>query len=456
MKNIFKSIAIGIATIFFVSCSKFIDLQPISNPTIDNYYTDLPGLKGAVNGIYDALQQSTQYGSTFLTLMEVRGDNVFSNNPGGGGGVQYQIEVFTETSSSSYLSDGWYGLYNGILRCNLVIENAPKISMDNTTANQLTGQAYFIRALSYFNLTRLWGKVPLITASQIADVARNNSRAEIADVYKQIISDLTTAKLQLPLVWSNASDKGRATSYAASALLAKVYLYQKNWSNVVSELQPIVDEINKTNGNLALVPQTTTFPNGLKTSKDIIFAVYYLNGGVGESANQNNRYRDQDNGYNISLNQSAFESGDNRAALVADKTGDRPLKFRVTPVSPSNETSGDFPILRAAEVMLMYAEAQNEIAFGNSSGLAALNAVRKNAGLADISPSDQSSFRTAIYNERRLELALECDRWFDINRTNQFATIFSGVPAFRTLYPVPQAEIDNVNNKTGWQNDGYN
>lgn len=455
MKNNFKSIAIGIVAIIFASCSDFINLQPISNPTIDNYYTDLPGLNGAVNGIYDALQQNTQYGSTFLTLMEVRGDNIFSNNPGGGGGVQYQVEVFTETSSSSYISDGWYGLYNGILRCNLVIENTPKIVKDKMASDQLMGQAYFVRALSYFNLTRLWGKVPLITSSQTADVARNNTRTETDEVYKQIISDLTIAKSQLPMVWSSASDKGRATSYAATALLAKVYLYQKKWSNVVSELQPLVDEINKTNGNLALVPQTITFPNALKTSKDIIFAVYYLNGGVGESVNQNSRYRDQDNTYNITLPQSLFESGDNRAALVAGKTGDRPLKFRATPINPSNETSGDFPVLRCAEVMLMYAEAQNEVVYGNSKALDAVNAVRKNAGLTNIAPIDQNSFRTAVYKEHRLELALECDRWFDILRTGQFATIFSGVPSYRMLYPVPQGEIDNVNNKTGWQNPEY-
>lgn len=455
MKNIIKSTIIGIVTITIVSCSDFINLQPISNPTIENYYTDLAGLKGAVNGSYDAIQQSTQYGSTFMTLMEVRSDNIFSNNPGAAGGVQYQVEVFTETSSSAYLSDGWYGLYNGILRCNLIIESAPKVVKDTLTANQLTGQAYFIRALSYFNLVRLWGKVPLITKSQTASEARNNSRSDIASVYQQIVNDLTIAKLQLPKAWANSSDKGRATSYAASALLAKAYLYQNKWSNVVSELQPLVDEINKTNGNLALVPQTTTFPNGLKTSKDIIFAVYYLNGGVGESADQGNRYRDQDNSYNITLSQTLFEPGDNRAALVVDKTGDRPLKFRVTPVSPSNETSGDFPVLRCAEVMLMYAEAKNEITYGSSQALAALNAVRTNAGIVNINPSDQASFRTAVYKERRLELALECDRWFDILRTGQFPSIFPGVPAYRMLYPVPQGEIDNVNDKTGWKNDGY-
>jgi predicted nucleic acid-binding Zn finger protein len=354
------------------------------------------------------------------------------------------------------LSGAWLSLYTAIYRCNLIIQNAANVTMSDTQRNNIVGQASFIRALSYFNLVRLWGKVPLITHTQSVSEARDNKRAEVADVYKQIIADLTEAK-KLPESWSDA-ESGRATSYAAKALLAKVYLYMGDFNNVVTELKPIVAAI-KAQKVLSLVPMPQTFPNNLKTSKDIIFAIQYLSGGVGESVHQNNRYRNNDNGNVISLEPSEFESNaDNRKALVAPTgSGQRPGKFNAP--ATNNETSADFPILRCAEVMLMYAEALNELsATPTVEALDALNAVRENAGIPDKTLeqlSTKEAFRTAVYKERRLELALECDRWFDIVRTKQFSTIFPGVANYRILYPIPQTEIENMNDKTGWQNDGY-
>jgi len=182
-------------------------------------------------------------------------------------------------------------------------------------------------------------------------------------------------------------------------------------------------------------------------------------GGVGESVNQNNRYRNQDNGNVIVLPQSLFEAGDNRKALVAPTSnGNRPLKFNSPQIN--NETNGDFPVIRAADVMLLYAEALNAtLTVPNTDALAALNAVRLNAGITALNLSTvatKDDFRNAVYKERRLELALECDRWFDILRTGQMAAIYPLVPAIRTVYPVPQVEIDNITDKTGWQNTGYN
>jgi hypothetical protein len=240
-----------------------------------------------------------------------------------------------------------------------------------------------------------------------------------------VINDLTDAVTKLPTTWSDAQ-RGKATSYAASALLAKVYLYQKRYDLVVSTLQPLATAIYA-GTVLAVVPQTTTFPSNLKTSKDIIFAVQYLNGGVGEAVNVDNRYRNNNNTNSITIPQAIFENTDNRKALLTPTgTGARPGKFN-SAASPSTEISGDFPVLRCADVLLMYAEALNEVAYGNSEAFKALNAVRTNAGITAKTAIDlpsQASFRTEVYLQRRLELALEADRWFDIVRTNQMATIF--------------------------------
>lgn len=437
-------------------CESFIDLKPVDYPTEETFYTDVKGLEGALIGMYDELQSSDQYGAKFMTLMEIRGDNVRNDNSGASGGVNYQIEVFTETPANTNFSNSWLSIYTAVYRCNLILQNMENVQMTDDQRNKISGQASFVRGLCYFNLVRLWGKVPLVTRTQSVEEARHNKRAEVSDVYNQIIADLTVAK-NLPASWPE-TERGRATSYAARALLGKVYLYLGKYADAVSELSPVVADI-RTGGVLSLAPMPQTFPNNLKTSKDVIFAVQYLKGGVGESAHQNNRYRNNDNGNVISLDPSEFESNaDNRKALVAPTgSGQRPGKFNAP--ATNNETSADFPVLRCAEVMLMYAEAMNEtLTTPDSEALDALNSVRENAGLPAKTSSELSSkdlFRVAVYKERRLELALECDRWFDIVRTGQFSSIFPGVDAYRQLYPVPQAELENVYDRTGWQNEGH-
>lgn len=455
MKNYILSIFACGLLMTAASCKKFLDLKPQDSYTENTFYTDEKGLQGGLVSCYDALQTDSLYGNNLLILGEIRGDNVTDNDPGSGAGVRNQIEVFSETSANNILSGTWQGSYRAIFRSNIILDGAPAISMNESTKNQIIGQAKFIRGLSYFNLTRLWGGVPLVLKVQTTEEARKNTRATPVQVYDQIISDLTDAATKLPQSWSDAQ-RGRATSYAAAGLLGKVYLYQKKYDQVVSTLKPVVDAIYART-ILDTVAQPVTFPNRLKTSKDVIFAVQYLSGGVKEFVNQDNRYRNNNNTNIINLPQSLFETGDNRKALVdVTGTGGRPGKFNSPQVN--NETSGDFPVVRCADVLLMYAEALNETAYGNPEAFRALNAVRGIAAASLKTPAmltSQTNFRTAVYLERRLELALEADRWFDIVRTNQMAAIFPGIPAFRSIYPVPQAEIDNVNNKTGWQNTGY-
>lgn len=456
MKTYILSILTCGLMITATSCKKFLDLKPLDSYTENTFYVDEKGLQGGLISCYDALQTDSLYGNNILTLAELRGDNLIDNDPGSGAGVRNQIEVFSETSASNILSGSWMGHYKAIYRCNIILDRAPAISMNENTKNQIIGQAKFIRALSYFNLTRLWGNVPLVLKVQKTEEARQNSRATATQVYQQVIDDLTDAAAKLPADWPDAQ-RGRANSYAAAGLLAKVYLYQKRFDLVASTLQPVVSAIY-TGTVLATVPQNITFPNNLKTSKDVIFAVQYLSGGVKEFVNQDNRYRNNNNTNIINISPDLFEASDNRRALVAiTGSGGRPGKFNV--IAINNETSSDFPVIRCADVLLMYAESLNETAYGNSEAFKALNAVRSNANASAKTPAiltSQAGFRTAVYLERRLELALEADRWFDIVRTNQMSTIFTGIPAFRSVYPVPQVEIDNINNKSGWQNTGYN
>jgi hypothetical protein len=445
-----------ISAIVSSSCKKFLDLKPIDSPTEDNFYVDEKGLQGGLTSCYDALQDNGLYGNILLALTEIRSDNMEDNDQGASGGVRYQIESFAERPDNTLVTETWLATFKAIYRCNVVINRAPGIAMDSTRKKQIIGEASFLRALNYFNATRLWGKLPLIITPQTSTEARNNIRADTAAIYDQIISDLTVSINNLPTSWPDAQ-RGRATSYAARGLLAKVYLYQKKYDLVVSTIQPLITAINA--GTIVgLVPQPSTFPNAMKTSKDIIFSARFLLGGIGESASQNNRFRNVGGNNAVLIPQTLFETGDNRKALVAPTSagGERPGKYNGSQVN--NETSMDIPIVRAAEAMLIYAEALNEISYPNTAAFTALNAVRTNAGITTLTSAtltSQASFRAAVYKERRLELALEADRWFDIVRTGQMLSIFPLVNPFRRVYPVPQTEIQNITNQTGWQNAGF-
>lgn len=437
------------------SCKKFLDLKPIDAPTEATFYVDEKGLQGGLVSAYDALQSTAMYGQNFIALMEVRSDNVMDNDQGASGGVRYQIESFAERPDNTIVTDAWLGCFRAIFRANIVISKAEGVQMDETRKKQIVAQARFLRALNYFNATRLWGKLPLITAPQTTEEARSNTRADTAAIYTQIIDDLKIAVTDLPETWP-ANKKGSATSLAAQALLAKVYLYQKKYTDATALLAPLVQKI-KDGSVAALVPQPQTFPNALKTSKDILFSVQFLSGGVGESVVQNNRYRNSGDNNAITLPPALFDNGDNRKALVGvTGNGQRPGKFDGPAVN--EETSMDMPVVRCAEVMLLYAEALNEGGYPNTDALDALNAVRLNAAIPALDFTvlgSEQAFRTEVYKQRRLELALELDRWFDIVRTGQMPAVYPLVDGYRKVYPVPQTEIQNITNQTGWQNDGY-
>lgn len=445
-----------IGAIGSASCKKFLDLKPIDSPTENNFYVDEKGLQGGLASSYDALQDNGLYGNILLSLTEIRSDNMEDNDQGASGGVRYQIESFAERPDNTLVTESWLAHFKAIYRCNVILSKAPGITMDDTRKNQIIGEASFLRALNYFNATRLWGQLPLIITPQASTEARSNKRADTTAIYGQIITDLTVAVNNLPISWPDPQ-RGRATSYAARGLMAKVYLYQKKYDLAVSTLLPLVTAINA--GTIVgLVPQPGTFPNAMKTSRDVIFSARFLLGGVGESASQNNRFRNVGGNNAVIMPPALFEQGDNRATLVAPTSagGERPGKYNGAQVN--NETSMDIPIVRCAEAMLIYAEALNEISYPNTTAFTALNAVRTNAGIPTLSAAtltNQAGFRTAVYKERRLELALECDRWFDIVRTGQMPAVFPLVNIFRRVYPVPQTEIQNITNQAGWQNQGY-
>lgn len=459
-----KKITILFAVILgLTACQKdFLELKPLSQPNVDNFYKTANDFGNAVNGAYDALQNSTQYGGDYNTIIETRSDNVLDNDPSSGSGLRYNIDRFIEPTTNSVLRDTWGSLYTGINRCNLILDKIDAVAMDATLKARYKGEAQFIRALSYFNLVRLWGKVPLVLTAGTTTDARSYSRNEITDIYAAIEKDLTAAAAGLPVSYTG-NDVGRATSGAAKGLLGKVYVTEKKYDLAVTTLKDLVNGTTyQLLPNIADVFLVTN-----KNNAELLFSVKFKKGGLLGEGHGSWFGTSIGDPIEPSL-RAAYPAGDKRLPLtvmipVPTSINSVPRKY-YDELSATSDVGNDFPVLRYADILLLYAEALNGVGYqAGGEAFTVLNRVRTRAGVANYTAAQlatKEAFQSAVINERRLELALESDRWFDLIRTGTAVAAIkvTGItmPDYRVVYPIPQSEIDVYNNKTTFpQNAGY-
>ncbi|TDE09606.1 RagB/SusD family nutrient uptake outer membrane protein [Dyadobacter psychrotolerans] len=477
-KNILR-VALLAAAMGVSSCQKdFINLTPEADLSIPNFYKTPSDMVVAVNAAYDALQSTNQYGSLFYRLMEIRSDNALDLNPGGSAGVNYRIDIFAEEVTNTNLTDGYLALYAGVYRCNIVLDKIEAVSMDEMLKNRIKAEARFIRALSYFNLVRLFGKVPLILTamepSQVSQLKRN----ELTEVYAAIEDDLKFGAQNLSLTYTGADD-GRATLNAAKSLLGKVYLTQQKWLDAKNILTQVVESKKYS----LLADPLTIFQETNKTNAEVIFAVKY--GVAGREGHAAWLTSDVGQGNRTVVDNSlsaAYTASDKRLALIATVATANNSQFtprKVYAALSSNQAINDFIVLRYADVLLMLAEAEAEVSGApNSVAVSTLNQVRKRAGIDEFTSAsfvNLEAFRAVIYRERRLELALECDRWFDMVRISKiagnanYAQAAINASESRTtaggrisilprdfIYPVPDSEVNIYNDPSRFaQNPSY-
>jgi len=451
-----------LAGILFSCGDDFLDRTPVSNTTADAYYKTSDDMVNAVNAIYSKVAGSGQYGANYLQLMEYRSDNVKNNNPGAGGGVLYQFETFTDVPSNSTLSATWLSMYQTVYAANIVIGRIDGVTFkDASLKARLLGEAYFLRALTYFHFVRLWGKVPLVLTEVSIEESAKIKRSPVAAVYQAIETDLDSAIKKLPDTYSTA-DLGRATSIAAKSLLGKVYLYEGKYPEAQTILAQVIATATSSGIPQLLTNVKDVFSISNEMNKEIIFAIRYLKGNA--NTDHANWYNSGDSDTDLSAITATYSPTDKRKDLMAlqgSGSNKCPLKLYETPIS--NRQGTDFPVLRYADVLLMMAEVLNSQSY-DANGLAFtyLNNVRTRAGLTAYTSADlpdQASFRKAVWTERRLELALECDRWFDLVRTGQainaMATVGYTIHPYQYLYPIPQKQIDIVGSDVLDQNDNY-
>lgn len=463
-----KYILLTIAATLTWSCSdEFISPDPISDAATNAFYKTGKDFNNAVVGCYDALQSNDQYGLAFDRVLGLRADDAVDDNASASSRAS-DIDKFQASAANTFIESAWKGTFIGISRCNIVINRIETIDVnavddiDTSLKNQLKAEAQFIRALIYFNAVRIWGDVPLVTTEQ--SVQQTNQkildktliRNSVSDVYAAIVEDLLFAEQNLP-----ANNGVRATSGAAKALLGKVYLTQGDYPKAAAKLNEVIG------GGYQLLPNVAhVFDVTKKNNAEIVFAVSYDK----EQAGEGHAPWFSDSNFTIvpSSLLSAYDPSDARLPLVQTRpgtTGLIPGKFFDTEFN--KQVGNDFPVLRYSDVLLMRAEALNEVAYDsddiNGDAFKLLNQVRTRAGLTAYTNTDlanQQEFRDAVLLERKFELALEFDRWFDLVRTgtaiSEMAKVGQTITTKDLLFPIPQSEIEIVNNPTGFpQNPGY-
>jgi hypothetical protein len=483
MKNTKYILGIALMMTIMPSCKKFVDYKPKEDYqiTADDYLKTADDYQKMVIGTYTPLQ--------WMWANVVIGDVASDNSVSGGENATdqlgfQQIDDYQIIPNNSYLAEAWKSCYEGINRANYLNEN--KANLDFTGKDALYGEVYFLRAYYYFELVRMFGDVPLFVEKRLT-VAESGTlqRSPKADVYTQIEKDLNDAIAVLPIT---NIQKGRITKYAAQALLGKVLLYENKFDAAAAMLENVV------NGPFSLVANFgDVFLQGGENGPESVFEIQYSNAspyydwsnpgrGQGNLAVQvcgiRNLTGNSPYGQGWSTNlptanlAAAFTAGDSRKNVTildieAYKAANPSLAITYLTAPYKNtglynqkylprkgETSGqvelnylnNFRTIRYADVLLMAAEAYNRAAAPNDTKAQDyLNRVRRRAfgDQAHDVAATGAALKQAIWDERRLELAMEGDRFFDLVRTGQAATKITGFVANKNeLFPIPQQEID--------------
>ncbi|WP_138989469.1 RagB/SusD family nutrient uptake outer membrane protein [Larkinella sp. C7] len=469
-------------SLVLTSCKdEFLALSPISQASTATFYRTGSDLLNALNGAYGALQSNGQYGQYYV-VAEIPSDDT---RPVLSGSVtdQDEFDKFYMRTTNPFVATRWSDGYRGIYRCNAIIDRSAGVTMNEDQKKRIVGEAKFLRALMYFNLVRVFGDVPLVV-QEVVDPQEgyNYGRTPVAEVYAQIIQDLTDAEGVLDVSYTGAN-VGRATRGAAKSLLGKVYLTQRRYAEAAAKLKEVIDA-----GTYDLLPSyASVFQASGKNHRESIFDVQYKKGSIGEGSGFANAYAPENSGNAViqfgggGNNQptadliAAYEPGDLRkdvslATSYTNASGVRVdynfvRKYRDAPVI-SGDSEDNWPVLRYADVLLMYAEALNET--GNTAqALPFLNRIRQRAGLAAKTATDagtQAAMRLALEQERRVELAFEGHRWFDLVRTGRALPVLRakataiGIQTNLTennlVFAIPQSQID-INPTKITQNPGY-
>ena len=475
MKNLKLGISTLLMLLLLAGCKKeFLEKSPPDALTEVGFYNSAERAQLGVNAIYVSLQSA--WSINLYRIYDVPSGEVLLSNT-----VPLEYNNFTYFPALNQIHDTWRGLYEGVYRSNLAIANIPGINMAEALKSQYVGEAKFLRALFYFDLVNIFGAVPLITQPLPDTDASLIARTPVADVYKVIIADLLAAEAGLPVSHSGAN-LGRVTKGAAQALLGKVYLYNKDYANAEKYFLLVINS-----GKYGLMDNfQEVWHRSFENNKESIFEVQFADIGGSGSNGRNGSYLPAVNGATgsgLATKRAfdAFDPTDPRRAMSIFRPGDSfapnvstalatfsavwsatgyAVKKGMWPIMYVNSNGINYPIIRYADVLLMYAEAANELN-KLTEARAAVNQIRARPSvnmpaITAANTGTKAAMFNAINKERQVELMFEFIRFNDLRRwglaLQELGPI--GYQAKHALFPIPQLELD-INPKLT-QNQGWN
>ena len=497
------------------ACNDFLTEKPQDFFSPDNFPSteaDLAIALGAIDDWYTGGSNQAYFHRGWPMLTEVPSDQTIYERISDAS--RYENDTFTLNADNEWLWRVWKQIYGAINSANAIIDRIPQMNIPQAVKDRYMGAAKFHRAFNTFNAVRVWGDVPLVTKSwgSFAE-ATSVKRSPMAEVYAQLVQDLTDAASKLPTKWpgSCCADDGRPTKGAANAMLADVYMNMAGWPGVagMSQTAKWADAAARADsvilgGAYSLVPSFQNLfliknKNGPEHIYSIQFGGLIRNlftcqsrpAGVGKESCTNYWYSTE-------AFMNSFSNADARKAVtfqtrVIDSTvtpnktylyntagsyGDKGTRFPADRFHPyygkfydaggpgkitenNSRTDLNWPIYRYAEVLLIKAEAENEAVGPDAGAYAAINQVRTRAALPNLTPGlTQAEFRDSVRQERSWELAFESKRLFDLKRWGLFYSVLSndplakvGIKTYHLFLPIPNRELDL--NANLCQNPGY-
>lgn len=442
MKNF---IIYGLLITILASCN-VLDVDPTNSIPASEAFKTKGDVNRGILGAYNSLQSLSYYGRTYQIFSDLASDNLI-HPPNATATAYAEVDNNNILPENESVDGIWTAIYDGLNVANNVIAKIPALGfLSEEEKDKALAELYFLRALNHFNLMNYFGAIPLKTRPTVGLADINAGRTPIEEVYNSIITDLTFAAQYLP---QSSSLKIRATRGAAEALLARVFLYKKDYNNAVVYAGKVINE-----GGYTLPDNYADIFAG-DESPESIFEIDF-------TALDRNRVAE----YNFPLTKNgrgevapdpvfinSYDAADERKAATFAYSGTAPYVIKYDDLSTGSD---NIIVIRLAEMYLIRAEALARLNGNASDVLSDLNRIRRRAGVADVTTNNITELITIIENERRFELAFEGHRWFDLVRTGRATALLPNVKNIdQTLFPIPQSEILTNNNPDMKQNPGY-
>ena len=449
-KTLFRFLLAGqvaAAALSLSACNDLLEPTPVQQLPDNQAIKDAGSARAATIGVYDRVQAYYQLNWPVLGFLP--GENVRFN---GTLNQFLQIDQNQLSADNVLITEAWTQMYQAVNGANNVIAALPGINdplLPAAEKNQLLGEAYFLRALVYFDLGRGWGGVPLaLTPTRSKANGQGLRRSTQAQTYDQVLTDLAQAETLLP----EAATRNRAVKAAARALRARLHLYRQQWAEAEAFASQVIASTN-----YRLVTPYRTFSTAPFLSQESVFELTFSNSDANTMWNNwfpsalGGQFNFQPVPAAIALLNDPAVGGGRAALLASTVIAGSPVTYGNL-YSRSAQRDDPSYVLRLAEQYLIRAEARAHQA-KIPEAIADLNAVRARAGVGATTATTAAQLLLAIENERRVEFAFEADRWFDLVRTGRAGDVLGVTDQRRWLFPIPFNDL--VADPDLVQNPGY-